>query len=735
MSMRANSLEKRIEDTYRQNFPSYFSLQQRIKQFNMESFSNLEDFQAEFSQLKASYCNFVYKTVQPLAALLNSISGRSPSLYRISGEVAQMKELGETLEKIKTLAEERFSSPSSPIASPLEERREVQEIVRREEIALREPIGIHNPANNCWIISFMQLLLNDRFLYEHILRALPNTEQFHPLVHFANAYARDQSAARQTTIANSQDLRLCFRRLSGNSSYIFSDSQYHNEDAAEAWHVLRKYIPEDEHNPLFTPLQVIRKYKEAEGVEGLENGCSRHQFLESQILLDMQEHQTFDAMMKAFFSRRASNEEHGIYGGQKYALEEEARIFQRPPQHLIIILNRFKWQTGSYHKNLAKIEIPKSYAFRPEWTNLDKFMKYDLQGFTSHLGNTLSLGHYVTCIKDVRNTWRLCNDRQIYTLSSANMESYLNHAYILHFSLQGEIMENEARELMREYPRNAPARSESNLMPCNIERLQAYSNLAELESKYKNIEALLLALQQGLEQKDLLGIFTKLPEELKNELFYIKWLSDDCPDRPDYGKMEILQDVKCLAAIKRPYLLADKENILDQYLRIVKYQQEYALAKIELMHLREIHKLLSEKKYREIKENPVHETYLRKVRPAEQKNYATKELHAIAEKQMIIPYVENRKKELYKLRDSLEINKLEGLHYLLQNNFSNAHALFCFEKLAESSQEGLLIDFQISVGSVDFSHLKENLHLLLDQDSESTHIKNMIQKLMQARTK
>ena len=96
------------------------------------------------------------------------------------------------------------------------------------------------------------------------------------------------------------------------------------------------------------------------------------------------------------------------------------------PKYFFVKLQRGKWNAnGNFTKNNDTIKPTSSINVK---LNNDNIVPYDLCGIITHIGSSLSSGHYIAEVK-YGETWFKCNDAQV-SLTSYQELSDSGYGYL-----------------------------------------------------------------------------------------------------------------------------------------------------------------------------------------------------------------------------------------------------------------------------------------------------------------
>ncbi len=324
---------------------------------------------------------------------------------------------------------------------------------------IQPPIGINNQSNNCWINALMQLLINIPAFKVHLLDNLPQDYRY-----FAARYLTDRFHGLRVTGAHSQAIRVA---ISKQFKGIISPHCFENEDASEALMLLLGLIKEGERiskqlpmspenftlHPLFHWMRTTRHYKITPMIaphlgssmcDLNTKGCSIQYNPEMQIILHLPLAQSiqFETLMDRFFYDNLSDSDQGLYNQTRLDLEYISRSFLMPPEHLTIITKRFHMLSdGSFQKTDTPIQIPDLYTLPEKYVENGQTAKYQLKAIIQHLGK-FGIGHYITYIKDDKETWWKCDDQSVSSITQEALNQAKQTSYFTYFERQASTNKN-----------------------------------------------------------------------------------------------------------------------------------------------------------------------------------------------------------------------------------------------------------------------------------------------------
>lgn len=278
--------------------------------------------------------------------------------------------------------------------------------------------GLNNIGNTCYLNSALQLLIRNKDFMNLILKHQNKSDELKKISEFINEYYN----------GNEESLNPRYiKNLIGKSNSLFLGLG--QQDSTE-FILYFLNVVNDEINKYSETKNLVDKmfqYKIKVRIKCKLLKClhkSIHYEYNTLLMLDLNENtNTLMDCINNSFQREI------LDGEYKYKCENcnnKVRGSKRSnieflPDHLIIILKRFKTNGRSLRKNCRSIEIPLY------------FKNHELKGFVHHSGS-LSSGHYIYFGKE-KDKWFLFNDSSVSEIKNNNdFENKKNNAYIFYFS-------------------------------------------------------------------------------------------------------------------------------------------------------------------------------------------------------------------------------------------------------------------------------------------------------------
>lgn len=264
-----------------------------------------------------------------------------------------------------------------------------------------QPVGLRNGANDCWLNSGLQILVNSPTLQRR-LRQIPEFSQF------LDAYAAARGDYQK--IAKNIDTHAIRRFLSIETAGQITDD-YTQADAAQLFEYL------------FQGANFLYQFDQQ------MNGGAPVPRREQMISVDLGGNPgpNFQQLFNNFFDYQTDL-------GQRIQL-----FFPRLPDDLLIQAKRFYQRVDSTSgvlqqgKIVDPIEVTERLVIPVQYVRNGETSEYHCDGFSIHNGASLDAGHY-TCYIKRQDTWWYCSDTRVYEVSQNQALAAMKHGYFFHYS-------------------------------------------------------------------------------------------------------------------------------------------------------------------------------------------------------------------------------------------------------------------------------------------------------------
>lgn len=454
--------------------------------------------------------------------------------------------------------------------------------------------GFANLSANCWINSFLQMILSVDTLkqayitvaehYANDTQNPPNQEQGKALLNVFQEYETAKKENRAIPSEVSQNVRLAFHHFFGKKNAltqheIFSPYPHAQEDANEALQCLMgryEEILRNRQKPLsYTSMCTRRLYQPHSQAENPQVGkdysvlsadhCSKIENLDYQILIDLQNkgHLLFSSLLKKYFQDdQVQNSDLATYlradgKVQQFKLIGESREFSQPPKELFLTLKLFATlPNASLVKISTPIQVERTLTLPPTATAQYTPITYTLDHFIVHSGS-YGGGHYIA-YKKIDNQWIECNDSVIRFLSEHEIDQILCRDKKGDFS-----------SYLHHYVRQQ--------LPLSISCLSIEQLEKEIEMSQQSITL--------LEQSLFPDVLKNLSLPLLQKLRYAIWLNDKTPQDYDYGTKMLEAEPQKVKEIQLPWIFSSHRNLLEQLLAMQKRKLSIAIQRLRAIQL------------------------------------------------------------------------------------------------------------------------------------------------------
>ncbi len=307
--------------------------------------------------------------------------------------------------------------------------------------------GIENGGNNCFLNALMQMTMKSP-----LLRRFFNSRQSLPAFKdFAKQYDFCKNSGQALNAAYTQNIRLTLRALQSEAIEERNFSLHGQEDAIEAFNLIRNSIPDD-----FLGLEECREVTFIEEKTGWREGEAPFQKVLPYADLDIKPDQTFEEAMNEFHTTKPAPVEYDVEKiiktrgwidwlmrrpsvaqrtrGTETKLTKTETQYVKAPEEIFVHLKRFDFQKNAAIKKQEDYEVPEVFTLKQH------NQLYQLDSVIKHIGNSARDGHYVSYIND-NGTWYLCNDSYVQKISAKEVENALKQGYMYHFKKVTEQVE------------------------------------------------------------------------------------------------------------------------------------------------------------------------------------------------------------------------------------------------------------------------------------------------------
>lgn len=292
---------------------------------------------------------------------------------------------------------------------------------KKQKIEKKEPAGLKNLGNTCFMNSVLQIFLSNKMFCENIERLKESNEK-------GTVFCETKSLVENMQMSSSSNPQ-SFWKVFTEENKIFGD--YGQHDAQEFYNTFCNFLHEKSENKKNHTTCFCLPHKLFGGSFETTTFCAKCNdvFMEKkenffEVSLPASNLNLLNMFSEFFQTEQLEGKKFCEFCKTEIMVEKEIRI-KKYPKMLNLHVKLFTFDKQQPKKITGKVTFPEKFKF-------DEKTTYKLKGTVNHKGS-FNYGHYISYVKK-ETIWYLCNDSSISKVSEQEVLS--SSPYLIFYELQ-----------------------------------------------------------------------------------------------------------------------------------------------------------------------------------------------------------------------------------------------------------------------------------------------------------